>query len=531
MSKEPPMKRLRVENMDLQSDSSEVELMEVESADSSASSILMCQKPALDILNQEFPQIDSQHVAEIRSLTELTNHKVEKAIKFTSECNLVDVVQKYSIINTKLFPSAFIFVIEHENFGLNGPDDSHIKSFLKTLFLNDSFATRPLILQLTSKSENLSNLFYKKQKSNDFSEIKSCEKIGNFVNSFFWSFVSGEIKNFDDNLSDFLLGKTDSALIIKFLNIFKIPGEFLWKLKLKCAVKGSKNEFLAAFGNSFDDYSILQNIEAQSILNRTFLLQFHQNFVNQSNNYHSEMSILLLALENSNNEVLEYLITKCSYLIQQLPFDHQVKVTTAAFNNQQFDILCELIEDCDFPFPDNFNIMVINNRLHQLAKTRSELFTAIQFGDIPAINNFIDNNQNLKIVYNIKNKSSLKQSIDSNRIDIYCLLQFHGFQPAYNEDFENFFTSSQGEQIAEIKIKYSSKNSTVMQLANRSFPLDRKNNKEEEEKCYKNIKKWYEEIYKSKFGKELFNSAAQCDELQIIFDFESEFVSIINVLS
>ena len=49
--------------------------------------------------------------------------------------------------------------------------------------------------------------------------------------------------------------------------------------------------------------------------------------------------------------------------------------------------------------------------------------------------------------------------------------------------------------------------------------------KEQEAEYHQKIQTWIEEISKVKYFKELLNVVTQCDNLKIIFDFESELVS------
>lgn len=75
----------------------------------------------------------------------------------------------------------------------------------------------------------------------------------------------------------------------------------------------------------------------------------------------NNQSVLLGAVENQNKEVIDYLITFWTHLIQQLLFEHQVRISTAAFDPNQLDVLCDLLEIADFPFPKDFNADDIQN--------------------------------------------------------------------------------------------------------------------------------------------------------------------------
>ena len=68
-------------------------------------------------------------------------------------------------------------------------------------------------------------------------------------------------------------------------------------------------------------------------------------------------------------------------------------------------------------------------------------------------------------------------------------------------------------------------NRTVSILCHKSLIHNRKVKKENEIKYRQHIKQWFEDIYK--IAQAMLDVAASCENLVIVFDFESIFVGII----
>ena len=98
-------------------------------------------------------------------------------------------------------------------------------------------------------------------------------------------------------------------------------------------------------------------------------------------------------------------------------------------------------------------------------------------------------------------------------------------QPLENhaKGHDNFKSNEQKRQ--KITKNCEINKNSIMVLKKMSFIHNNKITKEQEVKYNQIIQKWIEEIRKVKYCKELLNVVTQCENLKIIFDFESELVS------
>jgi hypothetical protein len=209
-----------------------------------------------------------------------------------------------------------------------------------------------------------------------------------------------------------------------------------------------------------------------------------------------------------------------------------VKISTTAFELNCLDILCDLLEFSDFPFPQTFNSD--NQRLQRLVTDRTGFKDAIKSENFLVIINYINNNPNLKIIYNRCNKSALSEAIDTKNFKVYFYLKSLGFHATEFDSHEEVLS---GEDLKIANKHYNEQkkvkvndilgdvNNSVALLSARSFVNNRKINKQQEAECREKIRKWFEDISKIKFGTEMLNIAASCESLRIIFDFEGCTVS------
>ncbi|XP_070491153.1 uncharacterized protein [Chironomus tepperi] len=471
------------------------------------------------------------------------------------------------------YPNLFIFVINNKNFEFykgnfvqkkltrNKLLDKIRKSLTK-------FENRPLILQLSSENEGATKFYFHEEKSGIFLSIKkqdkAFEKVSNFT-TFMHSFLNKNFENFEDILAEKLPKVTHTVLILRFLRILKLSDEFFIKIIQSCAAYGTKKEFLASLDVSFESDGRALTIKSQKYLSDIIHDDFDEihdtsddksaiNHVismaslldhgveddnkdqtslsscNSSIN-HSNPSVLLTAIENKNKEVIDYLITYCTHLIQQLPFKHQEKISTSAFQLNQLDILCDLLEYSDFPFPESFKSDSSDNqRLQRIITDRIGLMDAIKSENFLVIINYINNNPNLKIIYNHTNKSALSEAIDAKKIKVYFYLKSLGFYATEFNTHEDVLSDEDlkiankhvnEQKKAKINEMLGDVNNSVAVLSARSFINNRKINKQQEGEYREKMMKWFEDINKIKFGIEMLDIAASCESLRIIFDFES----------
>ncbi|CAG9809519.1 unnamed protein product [Chironomus riparius] len=528
----------------------------------------------LDILSGTFKKVDEKFVLK-SSKGALDNEAKNscKILKFTSEWKLDNVLVTLSELKLDEYPNLFIFVINNTNFEFY--KGNFVQKKLTRNKLLDKirkslkkFEVRPLILQLTSENEGATKFYYHEEKSEIFLSIKkqdkSFVKVSNFT-TFMHSFLSGNFDNFEDILVEKLPKVTHSVLILRFLRVLKLSDEFVIKIIQKCAGHGTKKDFLAALDASFESDGRTLLIKSQKYLSNIINEDFDEihdsseitpaidhvismaslrDYGIQDDNKdvtslsscnssfsHSNPSVLLTAIENKNKEVIDYLITYCTHLIQQLPFKHQVKISTTAFELNQIDILCDLLEMSDFPFPQSFNPDSITyQRLQRLVEDRIGFKDAIKSENFLVIINFINNNPNLKIIYNHLNISALSDAIDTKKFKVYFYLKSLGFNATVFASHEEVL-SDEDLKIANKHVNEQKKvkvdeilgdvNNSVALLSARSFINNRKINKQQEAEYREKIKKWIEDVNKIKFDSKMLDIAASCESLRIIFDFES----------
>lgn len=531
--------------------------------------------PSINILNQKFIKFDEKFIIEFKKENfKKLDREVKrncKILKFSTEWSVEEIFMKIRKLNHREFSNLFIFVIETQNAGeyLNEKNLKQckiIERFIKCInkFTND----RPLVIQMTSVEENVTKIFYKEENITKFLKIKQQNE--NF--SAFLNFLkNAEIEIFEKVMLENLPDVENSALIIRFLRTLKLSDKFFKNLILKCAKCGSKDDLLASidanFGNllNFEAQEYLANVIYEEVaLNEEFSESNQKNpgstdLMDQTSNKSSEAaqeeipnndtkstiseysaasttshlnpSILYEAIKNSNKEVINYLISYCSHLIHQLPFKHKVRISTAAHETNQIDELCDLIEISDFPFPEDFEGDSSNHeRLNEIIKTRTEFEVAINTENLNKISKFIENNSNLKIVYNSNNISALKHAINHKKYKIYFYLKSFGFQASEFHSLDEALSETELKKANKIKsqqrrsnVNDSVKNvqNSVMLLCTRSSIHNRKIKKELQQEYHARIRKWFEDINKIEFGPELLAVTASCESLRIIFDFES----------
>lgn len=250
----------------------------------------------------------------------------------------------------------------------------------------------------------------------------------------------------------------------------------------------------------------------------------------------NNQSVFLTAIKHKNKEIIDHIVTYWTLLIQQLPLEHQKKISMTAFETNQLDVLCDLLEIADFPFPNNFDANLINHaRFRKIISIREEFKEAIDKENYSKIDEFIDNHLSLKVVFNPDNTSSMNQAFDSKKFKAYFYLKSFGFQATSFIDLEESLTDEELEKAKDQAIKQRNRNvkealrdvnKAVMLLSTRSFIHNRRTSKEKEIGYRVKIKKWLADIYNTKFGPDLLKTAASCENLRITFDFESSMVRI-----
>ena len=217
-------------------------------------------------------------------------------------------------------------------------------------------------------------------------------------------------------------------------------------------------------------------------------------------------------------------------------FDHQIEISAVAFKTGQYDVFCDLLEVCDFPFPNNLKLNSISiKRLRKIINSHIELHQAISAEDLVKIKEFNKNHPEIKYGYNLKNVSAICHALDSKKFKAFLLLKSLRFQDIeienYQDELSNDADKNKVKRLAgmqrreNIEMSSGNKDQSAVALTTKSFIYSRnEKEKAKEEEQHEMIKKWFKEIYKTKFGCKLIDAAVQCEKLKIIFDFECESV-------
>ncbi|KAL7015365.1 hypothetical protein ACKWTF_016414 [Chironomus riparius] len=445
-----------------------------------------------------------------------------KVMRFTTECGFNKILSFISKIND--FPNLFIFVIEIENIGLYKENIQTLKNILLDI-------ERPIIIQVIAKIDNQKLFYYKKENDKQFYEVKvdqNGDKNFSTFESYLNCFATENVEKYEDKFNEILLNTENSTLILRFLRTLDLSDRLFMDLIYNCAESGSKADFLAALDAPFEGER------------RFFIPDADYYLCETINDNETTISVLYTAIQNSNGDVVNYLITHCTHLIELLPFEHRIDISTAAFNKEKFDVLCDLLEYSDFPFPRNIaNHPVTHERLTQICKERNQFHEAIRNKIEANVNYFTDTYFNNKMAYDTNNKTALFKAITSRNFEVYCRLKSLGFKSEYSEkceEYESKLTGREKELLSKqerIQTKInadcsiSDSKKYISLLSARSLIHNRKVNKSEEIKYRKQIVKWLEELSKIEVCKAFLDAAAQCEDLKIIFDFES--LSVDNV--
>lgn len=266
---------------------------------------------------------------------------------------------------------------------------------------------------------------------------------------------------------------------------------------------------------------------------------FEKHLQTESGTENVKTSILLEAIKNKNKEVMEYLIDEWAPYIE-LPFNHQVEISTTAYNTEQFDVLCNLIKYSDFPFPRNFKKdEVKHERLKKIIKIRTDLEYVIFIEDNTKIKEFFDNNQDLKIIYTSDNKTISEYAWELKKYKSFFYLKS---QRIKSEEFEvlkkNLIDDDckkakkcLDDQMKEnVSKSLSDPDYSINLLCNSSRIYNARGNKDDEKHYRKKIRIWFEDIQKIEFCADLLRVAASCDKLKIVFDFKSKTVMKNNII-
>jgi len=538
MSKEPPKKLQKLENVQKR--------ITYESESENSNKKYKC-CPSASLSPSNLLPIDEEFVIRIAQNDNQIDKKAQRKCKiliFTSEWDYDKILLKLADLKGHEFPSLFIFIIESINLEKSNEKQPKIPKILKEFLIKFS-TKRPIILQLSSIAESDQKFYYKNVNSKEFIYLVEpeilIEQIQDFP-SFFWNLMNKGIEIFE-HLSFHVLLRHDSTWL-RISRTLKLPEDTFIDFIIQCASNGSTNDFLAALDIPFEGGNQILNTNALEYLRCTFndedsssesseSVDSDSDCSTKSDEGHLLSSVLSYAVENSNENVVNYVIRNYTHIIQQLPFKHQVQVSTIAYQKNQFKTLCDLLEYSDFPFPKKFSIN--NQRLKIIIDERKEFHNAIVNKDFTALSKFIDSHLNLKFVYNPKNQTALLAAVNMKKYGVYWYLKSLGFQTHNSKNYIDLIKDNKElEKAKKIALKQTKKNvieslacdhEPVLILLTKTFIHNKKIDKQTEFEYRQNIKEWYECIYITEFGPLLLGIASQCENLKLIFDFECITVS------
>ena len=481
-----------------------------------------------------------------------------KILHISSELNIDQKCTIISALEPSEYPNLFIFIIREQNLNILKENQG-----TKAKQLEESLSkfgdSRPLIIQQICEAQSETKFYYKAEKSSEIVDIDQhyaedyelYEKWQHILSN-----LDGrELQPFEDELLKKLSCIEDLSITLRFSRTLNLPESFFETPVKIVAMTGSKADLLAVLDAPFEDNGRILNDQAQNYIRYVFEDDESGSESDEvestsekasdeelgsrvdgisTKNEDSSQSVLLTAVQNSNQEIIDYLVTYWTHLIQELPVEHQIRISTAAFDTNQLDVLCDLLEYSDFPFPNDFSNtkdQQSHDRLQNIITDRIKFHEVIEQENYKEINNFTNNNLSLKFIYSPQNVTAMKKAVDSQKYKIYYYLKSFGLCASEFNSLDQILDEKElskandqayiqkSESISDA-LRHESK--SVLILCTRSLIHNRKVKKKDETKYRKFIKKWLEDVNKK--AKIMIDVAASCENLVIIFDFESKFV-------
>lgn len=459
-----------------------------------------------------------------------------KILKFVSVWSIDEILTHIKELDPMIYQHLFIVIVEIESLNFMTHKKRTVNS--KGIQTNEQklrkvlekfSENRPMILQITFINEAVSKYYFKNWKMRKFQKIRNNStnfQIFTDFPSFFWIFHNFFHENFEKSMEmilNLLPNVKHSSLIYRFLTAFDMDEDFFLRLMLGCARNGSKNDIMAIM--NFPLYDKIEELNPQI-----------EDFFAKVDDI--KKSFLGNSIENKNKDAHDFIIKCCAKMIGKFPYSFQVAISTTAFQNKQFDYLCDLIDFCDFPFPKDSDVnAVTHDRLKNLIEERNVFNEDIKKNNAEKIDKFIKEHASLKFIYNLANSSALHQAISAKQIQLLYRLESLGLiSPEYHDYCKtsaNKNGASSAKRLAIIKrkrnVESACKNSmnTVLALSMCSFIHATKNISVDTEAEYRNfIHKWLNNIYNDADNKPHLDLVAQCENLKMVFDFQSDEVRL-----
>jgi hypothetical protein len=466
--------------------------------------------------------------SQLKAAAKTSNFKILKITNCSSAGEALNWLKKENF--KSIFESSshlFVIIIE-ANEEFSELTDRN-KSLLSTIFEN----RKPTILQIDSRE--YFHIFCTSDKQENFEEIKYAEVVNEtfFVKllntkstcnlqTLFNGLKSKFFGDFNGDILQAKLKKTENLqqiveiiaendyLSLQFIKLFDESSEKVPRFE---CVKNEEENSLALFNLllkvgdagevAFDpSLKILLDVEDENGEN-----------------------LLMAAIERKNFEAFKILI-KCGIYINHRNKEDET-AADLAWNRRLFEFLFELLK-ADSVFPKDFNISKIDEeKCREKIEELTTFHEAIKKGLIKEVKNFIRDHPQIKVAYDLSNKSALTKALESKQFEIYSLLRSKEFSPGTNETFKKQLESVSIDdkwEIAEANQKYFTEfpQSTINFLMSRTrLGFNVRKHKE----CYKVIKKMYREMQENKDILPILETVENSDELDLVFDFNNDHVA------
>ncbi|XP_070508534.1 uncharacterized protein [Chironomus tepperi] len=506
------------------------------------------------------PEVKKDFIINITSKSyntnEILNKQISKLITFSSALSLFDTKIAISRLNRDEFPRLFTFIISVKNFGFNMNDQAEVGKSIYELkkHLLDFDTKRPMVLQLTSEDENVTRFYYKNESSTEFHYVNLNQAYFYNFSAFLSSYLKGDFNSSENNILDMLENVDRPGLIIRFLQMLSLNERFFLHVIFRIAYKCNVDDFIAILDTPFDgsmtistywttylsiiftDREIVEDtIDHENIADIFELKEPGSSSPTPSDN-RGQWSILSDVIECENTEISNFLAANYFKELQNLSFNHKLKLSTQLYDNKQYDLLCNLIKFSDFPFPEIYHKYkkIECQELKALAQERKAFFRDISKENIKEVIKYIINNKHLKYAYCVKNKTAIYKAAKAKKVTSLYLLISYGYEQTEPELVEEVATKKQKEakaaRIAQQKAQRSQnitdslqdEDKTVNLMCNKSLIFDVKNTIVDQTEYREIIRKCFKLIFK--VVPDLINIASMCDELKILFDFGSQTV-------
>ncbi|KAG5679896.1 hypothetical protein PVAND_009432 [Polypedilum vanderplanki] len=444
--------------------------------------------------------------------------KIKERIQLNSE-NTIEFLnsEKFNQFMT-LNPNIFTIILKFTN--SSDFNDQNVANYLQ--YLNLMQFNPPLILSFECISDKSSSIFYYQNKKyhkaiiNNITEENFLQTIKNEFNfnillsaikskvigSFYGSFDQMKI-NIEDfynqkRLIDYALEQKDE-ISIKFLQIFDNFDVFKENLKLQTILE------IAAEKCEEREFKMI-------IKDEKSLLDFRNR---------NGRNLLMIAAKYGNDCGIKYLL-KLNFNIDEKIFDQTA--ADLAYENNNCGVL-NLLLNSNSKFPEKFDKNILETetsfekeKLKEFIKISEEMHNYVMIEDHKKINDLCTIHQNLRYFYNLSNETALASAMKHRKIQNYHLLSSKGFLLSPHEQSQENFHENFSHPKFEVIDKH------LREIYGKIFITNAERNKSSSIEIMNALI----ELSKKPEVNAILKIAAKIENLEIIFDFQSQNQSFIS---